>query len=269
MSTGFIGIGSMGSMLVRGFLRSGALLPQDVFAASRSQPKLDRLLADCPGIHVVSSSELAAQCGVIFVCVGATDLAAVLASIEPKLNSEQLLITTSAAVPLKTLEDRVPCCAAKLIPSITQEIGAGISLLIYGSRVRPENRHLLEELLGHISHPIVIPESLTRPAVGLTSGGPALIAYLFQAIADAAARSNREMPPELARKLVDETASATMKLFTEAGMGWEEIIRRVAVPGGMTEFSMEILSRSVPLAWQTMFQEAAARERKSRESLVL
>jgi competence protein ComER len=76
------------------------------------------------------------------------------------------------------LEDRVPCRASKLIASITQEIGAGIALLMYGSRVTAEDRRMLEALLGRISQPVVITEAQARPA---QSGSPqALLAYLLQ-----------------------------------------------------------------------------------------
>jgi len=269
MNTGFIGIGSMGGMLVRALVRSGALEAQQISVANRSQAKLDALVVHVPGIRAVSSRQLAAQCDLIFVSVGPKDMAAVLAEIDPELTRGQLLITTSAAAPLKALEDRVPCRVAKLIPSITQEIGSGIALLIYGSRVSTEDRHLLEQLLGRISQPIAISESLERPAIGLASGGPALIAYLLESMADEAVRVNSELPPDLANKLVRETAIATMRLITEADMAWEEVIRRVAVPGGMTALALEILSRYAPQAWQTLFRETGERAMRSRESLEL
>ena len=269
MNTGFIGVGSMGGMLVRALLRSGALAPQDVYAANRSNARLEALSVRFPGIHVVNNSQLAAQCELIFVCVSTKDMAGVLAEIDPELSSRQLLVTISSAIPLKALEDRVPCRVAKLIPSITQEVGAGIALWMYGARVTAEDRHLLEALLGRISQPVAISESLERPAIGLASGGPALIAYVLQAMADEAVRSNAGLSPELARKLVQETASATMRLVMEANMTGEEIIRRVALPGGVTEQAIEILSRYVPQAWRTVFRETAARDMKSRESLAL
>ena len=43
MKTGFIGIGSMGDMLVRALLRSGALAAEDVWAANRSPARVDAL----------------------------------------------------------------------------------------------------------------------------------------------------------------------------------------------------------------------------------
>lgn len=269
MKIGFIGVGSMGGMLVRSLLRSGAVSPQDVFASNRSKMKLDELPAQFPGIHVAGSAEVAARCDVIFICVGAFEVAAVLTQMDSKLRSEQLLVMTSAAVPLEALQNRVPCRVAKLIPSITQEIGAGIALLIYGSRVSREDRELLEGLLGRISRPVVIPESLARPAIGLTSQGPALIAYLLQSMADQAVRSNEELSAELAYTLVRETAIATMKLVMETNMSYEEIIQRIAVPGGMTELAIEVLSRYVPEAWEAVFRETIAKERRVREALVL
>jgi len=269
MNTGFIGIGSMGGMLVRALLSSGAIAPNNVYLANRSQGRLDALTAQFAGIHPVSNLQLAARCDLIFVCVGPADLAAVLAAIDSELTPEKLLVTTSAAVPLQLLENRVPCRIAKLIPSITQEIGAGIALLMYGSRITGEDRTLLEELLGRISHPMVISESVARPAVGLASGGPALIAYILQSMVDEAVCNNPELSPELARQLVQETVNATIRLTGEGNMAYEEIIRRVAVPGGMTALAIDILSRYVPQAWRSVFQETAERERKSRGSIVL
>jgi competence protein ComER len=269
MKTGFIGIGSMGGMLVRALLRSGALSPTDVYAANRSTDKLDVLAANVPGIQVVSCSQLARHSDLIFMCVGTEDMAGLLSEIDAEVSSRHLLVTTNASVSLKALEGRVPARVAKLIPSITQEIGAGIALLIYGSRVTEEDRSLLTGLLGHISEPISITETMVRPAAGLASGGPALIAYMLQSMADEAARSNSEVPPELARKLVEETMDATMRLVAEGKMTLDQIIRRVAIPGGMTAMSIELLSRYLPQAWEIVFRETAARQERTREALIL
>jgi hypothetical protein len=45
---------------VRALLRSGALAPNDVWAANRSTAKLDALAMDFPDIHLASIRELAA-----------------------------------------------------------------------------------------------------------------------------------------------------------------------------------------------------------------
>src|SRR5208282_3209126 len=269
MNTGFVGIGSMGGMLVRALLRSRSLAVENVWTANRSENKLTELAAEFPGIHVASNRKLAANCDLIFLCVKAGDAASVLAQMDPELYPGQLLVTTASQIPLQALEDRVPCRVAKLIPSITQEIGAGIALLMHGRRATADDHKLLEDLLGRISHPVVIPESQSRPAIGLASGGPAFLAYLLKSMAEEAARSNPDFPPELALNLVQETATATVRLMAEAKMNPDEVIRRVAVPGGMTALGIEVLSRYVPQAWQTVFRESSEREKSARETLAL
>lgn len=269
MNTGFIGTGSMGGMLLRSLLRAEALVPGNVWATNRTAAKVDVLASEFPGIHAANSRQLAASCDLIFLCVRSGDVASVLAQMDPELYPGQLLVTTTSTFPLKLLEDRVPCRVAKLIPSITQEIGSGVSLLLYGSRVTTEDRRLLEDLLQRISRPIVITESQARPAIGLASGGPALIAYLLESMVQEAVRANSELSYELASALVRETVSATLRLMAEAKMSAQEVIRRVATPGGMTELGIKILSEHLPQAWQAVFVETAEKEKTMRQSLVL
>ena len=269
MITGFVGIGSMGGMLVRGLLRSRALAVENAWAANRSEDKLTALAAAFPGIHVASNRKVAANCDLIFLCLKAPDATSVLAQIDPELHPGQLLVTTASQIPLQALENRVPCRVAKLIPSITQEIGAGVALLMYGSRATADDHKLLDDLLGRISHPMVIAESQSRPAIGLASGGPAFVAYLLESMAEEAARSHPDFSPELARSLVQETATATFRLMAEANMNPAEVIRRVAHPGGMTALGIEVLPRLRHVAWQAVFRESAEREKTARETLAL
>jgi competence protein ComER len=269
MKTGFVGLGSMGGMLVRALLRAGALSPKDVCVSNRSPQKLAALAAEFPGLHLATNRELAENCELIFLCVKASDVPTALAQMDAELYPGQLLVTTASVISLRALEDRVPCRVAKLIPSITQEVKAGIALLVYGSRATHEDRRALDDLLELICHPVVIPEALSRPAINLTSSGPALIAYLLQSMAEEAVRANAELSLEMAQSFIQETAAATLQLMSRGKMGPEEVVHCVAVPGGMTAMSLEILSRFVPQAWQMIFAETAQREREAREVLVL
>ena len=88
-------------------------------------------------------------------------------------------------------------------------------------------------------------------------------------MAQEAVRNNPELSPELASTLVRETASATMRLMAEANMSEDEVIRRVATPGGMTELGIKILAERVPQAWQAVFRETAEREAKHRQEFAL
>jgi len=55
--------------------------------------------------------------------------------------------------------------------------------------------------------------------------------------------------------------------MAKANMSPDEVIRRVALPGGMTALGIEVLSRYMPQAWQAVFRESAEREKSARETL--
>jgi len=57
--------------------------------------------------------------------------------------------------------------------------------------------------------------------------------------------------------------------MAEAHMNPDEVIRRVALSGGMSALGIDVLSRYVPQAWQAVFRESAERERSARETLAL
>lgn len=67
MKVGFIGTGSMGSLLIDAFLSSGALNPCDVLASNRSLNKLLELEDRHPGINLCgSNSETATGSDIVF-----------------------------------------------------------------------------------------------------------------------------------------------------------------------------------------------------------
>jgi competence protein ComER len=90
-----------------------------------------RLAREAWARFTVPAIPVSTHCSLIFLCLSASDTASVFSQLDTEFSPAQLLLTTAAAIPLKMLEDRVPCRAGKLIPSITQEVGAGVTLLMY------------------------------------------------------------------------------------------------------------------------------------------
>ena len=67
---GFIGYGSMGSMLIDAFLRSGNIKPGEIIVSSRTKSKLDILKEKWIDIHTAdSNSEVAQKAKYVFVFV--------------------------------------------------------------------------------------------------------------------------------------------------------------------------------------------------------
>lgn len=241
MKVAFIGTGSMGSLLIEAFLRSGALYPHNLHVSNRSKSKAEMLALRHPGLHVAASNaEAALGSDIVFICVKPHHFPEVIAEIRSVLLETQLLISITSPVLISVLEEQVPAKIAKIIPSITHSVHSGASLCIYGERVQPEDRLLLEQLMSSISRPTPIKESETRIASDISSCGPAFVSFIVQQWAKAAAQMTGISMPE-ALGLSAEMLLGTGRLLTEGGLTPEQLQHRVAVPGGVTAEGLAIL----------------------------
>lgn len=241
MKVAFIGTGSMGSLLIDAFLRSGALHQSFICISNRSPHKAERIAGRHPGIRIVDSNvEAARESQIIFLCVKPLDFPGVLSEIRDVLTDRQIIVSITSPVQIEMLEQAVPSRIAKIIPSITHSVQSGASLCIYGSRIQPEDRLLLEQLMSSISTPLIIKEKQTRIASDISSCGPAFIAFILQRWAETATEMTGIDRAD-ALYLGSQMLLGTGKLLTEGGLSPEELQRRVSVPGGITAKGIEIL----------------------------
>ncbi|MWC27544.1 late competence protein ComER [Paenibacillus sp. MMS18-CY102] len=241
MNVGFIGTGSMGSLLIGAFIASGALEPSQIAASNRTFAKVECLAEQYPGLRAETNNADAAKGkDIVFLCIKPHEFRSVLDDIRGSLRPEQLVVSITSPVMLCQLEDWLPCKAAKVIPSITNHVGSGATLCMYGDRASATDRKRLEHLLSHISEPIRIDERYTRIVSDLSSCGPAFFAFFVQRFVDAAVEEtgiNRAEAIAIASAMI----LGTGKLLTEGGMTPEHIQTRVAVPGGITARALELL----------------------------
>lgn len=241
MKVAFIGTGSMGGLLIEAFLRSGALYPHNVYLSNRSKDKTELLALRYPGIHVSASNADAAQgSDIVFICVKPHHFPEVIAETRSVLLESQLVISITSPVLISMLEEQIPSKIAKIIPSVIHSVHSGASLCIYGKRVQPEDRLLLEQLMSSISTPIPIKESETRIASDISSCGPAFVSFIVQQWVRAAVELTGINMTE-ALILSAEMLLGTGRLLTEGGLTPEQLQRRVAVPGGVTAEGLAIL----------------------------
>jgi competence protein ComER len=243
MNVGFIGTGSMGSLLIESFISSGALAPNDITVSNRTYAKAKALAERYPGMRAVNTNADAA-CGsdYVFLCVKPHEFIYVVEDIKPVLLPHQTIISITSPVLVSHLEGELDCKIAKIIPSITNLVWSGASLCIYGSRMEEQDRIRLESLFAHISEPLRIDEQYTRIVSDLSSCGPAFIAFLLQQFVDAAVEETG-IPRSAAQQVAANMLLGTGLLLTESGLTMEDVQQRVAVPGGITAQALKLLQR--------------------------
>lgn len=189
---------------------------------------------------VKSNAEAVQGSKIIFLCVKPLDFPKVIAEITDALDEKQIIVSITSPVEVGILEQLTPAKVAKIIPSITHSVHSGASLCIYGKRIRPEDRLLLEQLMSSISTPFTLKETETRIASDIASCGPAFMAYMLQLWAESAEELTG-ISREDALKLGSQMLLGTGKLLTEGGLTTEQLIDRVSVPGGVTAQGLAVL----------------------------
>ncbi len=234
MKIGFIGTGSMGSILIEAFIESGALDPGQIIASNRSLDKVLRLADRFPGLHAAADNgRIARLCRTIFICVKPHEYKDVIEDLTPWVTPEQIVVSITSPVLIKHLEDLLPCKIAKVIPSITNYALSGAALCMYSERMLPSDRKWLESLLSKISTPHHIEEQYTRITSDLSSCGPAFLCYFVEQFVHAAVEITG-IEREEANRLVSDMMLGTAKLLTEKRFTPASLQERVCVPGGIT-----------------------------------
>lgn len=259
---GFIGYGSMGSMLMEGFIREGAVREEDVWVSTRTKAKLETIKAHYPGVHTVyDNSDAVRFADLLFVCVKPLDFPDVLEEIRPVIDEHKHLVSIAGPVKVKQIESLLPCRVTKLIPTATSLVSGGISLVCHGERVSDENKSDLEAMLSAISTVKCVPEAQIPLATELTSCGPGLYSAILKELASAALRHGTAITREEAEEMILRTMLGTCRLALERGLSLDGIIGRVATKGGITEEGVKVFYEDLPNIFDRMFDVTLEKRR--------
>ncbi|MBQ7057993.1 MAG: NAD(P)-binding domain-containing protein [Firmicutes bacterium] len=237
MKVGIIGYGSMGKMLLWKFSENAGIEKKDLFVSNRTQEKLE----EARGIaQIAGNRETAKEADILFICVRPVDFKSVLEEIRDVLKQEALLVSLNGSISFESIHQVVSRKTAKVIPSLTAEIGRSQTLVCYDSKVSEKDKAALSSLLQCFGDVIELPEGEMGMGSELVSCMPGFIASIFDVICRAA-EGHTSIPKEQIIQMVLRTMSATGDLMIQKGMTFEEVVSRVATKGGITEVGTEVI----------------------------
>lgn len=265
---GFIGTGSMGSMLIRQFIKTGAIAATDIIASSKTGISANALAADT-GITVkASNNEIAREADVLFLCVKPIDVKPVLEKIRDDLSEDKLLVSIAGVVSLDNLAEwsgpGIRC--VKMIPSVTVTQCSGVTLVAWGRGVMPEDTSLIISLLSTIGTPVEIEEHYFDLFADLTSTAPAFFATMMQEYAAAAIRKE-DVPEALVENLVQLAMIGTVKILSNELALFDDLIGRVATKGGITEEGVKVLRDQLPAVFDEVLNATMAKRELLRQRI--
>ena len=260
MRVGIIGYGSMGKMLLWKFSESANIGKQDLFVSNRTVSKLEEAKDIA---QAVSSKELVSSADIVFVCVRPVDLKAVLEEIKDSINPDALLVSLNGSVSFETIRKVIDVKTAKVIPSLTAEIGRSQTLVCFDERV--SEKESLKDLLSYIGDVIELPENEMGMGSELVSCMPGFIASIFDVICKSA-EGHTSIPKDQIVRMVLSTMSATGDLMLQKGMSFEDVVTRVATKGGITEEGTKVVYEGFPVTADLLFEKTLEKRRLTTES---
>ena len=225
MRLGLIGAGNMASALARG-------IGEPVLVADIDREKAVRLADELGGEAVESNAELAERADAIVLCHKPKQLEDVAVEVGGRA---QVVISILAAVTTERLAGAYPGAPVyRFIPNIPAEVGRGVLCYTPGPGAADGPEQEILDLFGRAGTIIRLDdEPLIEPAMALMSCGPAFMALVGEAFADAGTAHG--LSPDDASRMIVETMAGTAAYLAEHGYGTEALRARVATPGGATE----------------------------------
>lgn len=278
MKVGIIGFGSMGKMLAEKFSASGLLDRDSLLLASRSPEKLKD--AKKWATLCKSNTELASSSDIVFLCLRPFDLKGVLEEIRGSITEDTLIVSLNGSVSFTNLEKSLSGTSedvgvttdtppsqykiAKVIPSVTAEVDRSQTLLCYNDHVTSSDKGNLKRLLICMGNVIELPEEELGMGSELVSCMPGFIASVFDVIVKAA-EEHTKIPHDQVVRMVLQTMIATGELMLEKSMSFEDVVTRVATPGGITEEGTKVVYEQFPETAQVLFEKTLLKRKLTAE----
>lgn len=232
-SLGFIGMGNMAQALAQGFIASGALKGERVFAYAPHQEKL-RANAERIGFQPVASlTELAAAADTLVMACKPYQIESVVTELGDALLGKAL-VSIAAGWDFARYESVLPQSTRFqfVMPNTPAMVKEGVLLFEEKTSLEKAERQELMDLFSTVGVVEVVPSRLMSAAGTVTGCGPAFVDLMIEAYADAAVKYGvpRAQAYALVAQMVKGSAALALETKEQPGV----LKDAVCSPGGTT-----------------------------------
>jgi len=244
LKLGFIGVGNMGSAIVKGVLGKKLLQPQNVFITDIDKSRVSALKEEL-GISVAEDiDKLLEKVDVLLYAAKPQDVPKIFPQISSAISPPQWVISIAAGVKIGMLESYLPdnIPVVRVMPNIAASVGEAAAAICGGKCVQDEHIKKTEDIFNAVGKAIVIEEKLMDAVTGLSGSGPAFIFLIIEALADAGVQTG--LSRQNANILAIQTVLGASKMASATGMHPAVLKNMVTSPGGTTAAGLHELERN-------------------------
>ncbi|MBR3784871.1 MAG: pyrroline-5-carboxylate reductase [Firmicutes bacterium] len=238
---GFIGYGNMANAIAKGLVRSGAVQPDQLFAAARDYDKLCRNAAELGIQPCKDTSVLADLCDILFIAVKPYQIEGVMAPLADKLQNK-IIISVAAGIYHEDLEHILPeSHHLATVPNTPVSVCEGVFVCEAEHSLTADETILVQELLESISVVRFVDRDHMNIASTISGCGPAFASMFIEALGDAGCKHG--LTRDTAYALAAQMLAGTGKMAIESEKHPGQLKDAVCSPGGTTIVGVSALEQ--------------------------
>ena len=259
---GFLGLGNMGTAIMRGLLKT--YQPEELLFTSAHEAKMQKITEETGVTHVFTATECAEQVKYLVLAVKPQVLPTVFKELNGKIRKNQVVISIAAGYAIADLQAGLGDEAriVRSMPNTPAMVGEGMSGVSYDENLfTDEEKQVIDGFFTSFGKMEKVDEKL-MDVVGSASGcSPAYVYMFIEAMADAAVADG--MPRAQAYTFAAQSVLGSAKMVLETGRHPGELKDAVCSPGGTTIEAVAELERTGMRSSVIAAQRACVR--KSRD----
>lgn len=230
---GFIGMGNMGTAIMRGLLKT--YKPEELLFTSAHEAKMQKITEETGVAHVSTATDCAEQVKYLVLAVKPQVLPTVFKELNGKIRKDQVVISIAAGYAIADLQAGLGDSAriVRSMPNTPAMVGEGMSGVSYDEALfTDEEKDVIDGFFTSFGKMEKVDEKL-MDVVGSASGcSPAYVYMFIEALADGCVKNG--LPRQAAYKMAAQAVLGSAKMVLETGKHPGELKDMVCSPGGTT-----------------------------------
>ncbi|ONI38290.1 pyrroline-5-carboxylate reductase [Candidatus Epulonipiscium fishelsonii] len=231
---GFIGVGNMGSAIMKGMLNSNTLQASDICIFDVDNVKIETLQKEYNVNSAKTLLELINTCRIIILAVKPNMCENVLNELRQHISNNQIVISIvagwSTSKLRKVLENKGKVIT--VMPNTPAIVGAGVMALSKDHDLDSIELNEIKTLLKSNGLVVMVEEEKMAATTGISGTMPACVAMYIEALTDAGIANG--LSRDFALQIAAQTVMGTAKMVLETKTHPAILKEQVCTPAGIT-----------------------------------
>ncbi len=234
MKIGFVGVGNMGSAILKGYYHIAQKKKDIIFVFDENKEKMQTLLNDMQMLICKDVKELASKSEIIILGVKPKDFKELLFEIKPELKDETILVSMAAGISIDYIRKHIGDKAQiiRIMPNTPAFVNEGVTSISRENTVTDEKFDEAKSIFEGIGKVFEVEEEKIHAVIGVSGSSPAYTYMYIDALANAAEKRGMDRAESLEFAAVAVMGAA--KMIIETGTDPAELIKNVCSPNGTT-----------------------------------